>query len=63
MRIDTEPLGVPARSSAIPSAAIPRGSSSGDLIMTELPAAKAGAKLRAAKETGKFQGTIWAETP
>ena len=40
------------------SKTIPKGETSGDLITTALPAAKAGANERAQIETGKFQGTI-----
>ncbi|MNW05802.1 hypothetical protein D3C71_2021100 [compost metagenome] len=42
---------------------MPSGESSGDLITTALPAARAGASERAQIDTGKFHGTICAETP
>ncbi|MCY1174441.1 hypothetical protein D9M73_146430 [compost metagenome] len=41
----------------------PSGDSSGDLITTALPAAKAGARERAQMDTGKFHGTICSDTP
>ncbi|MNG31388.1 hypothetical protein D3C84_1171770 [compost metagenome] len=41
----------------------PSGESSGDLITTALPAARAGASERAQMEMGKFHGTICSDTP
>ncbi len=48
---------------ASPNKATASGVNSGDLITTLLPAAKAGAKDLATKDTGKFHGITCADTP
>ncbi len=57
------PSGKPASSASSPSRSAVSGVCSAGLRTTGQPAASAGATFQIAISSGKFQGTIWAQTP
>ncbi len=57
------PEGMPARWASSATARAESGVASAGLMMTEQPAARAGATLRVIMATGKFQGVMAAHTP
>ena len=57
------PSGKPASSASSPSRSAVSGVCSAGLSTIEQPVASAGAIFQIAISIGKFQGTIWAQTP
>ena len=57
------PSGKPASSASSPRRSAVSGVCSAGFRTIEQPAARAGATFQAAISRGKFQGTIWAQTP
>ena len=63
VRTFTTPSGIPASRQISPSIIAVIGVALAGLRIRVLPAASAGASFQAAISSGKFQGTIWAQTP